>query len=90
MFDLTSNNIFDKGTGNLEIWNIENTKEIINIKLNSSVMAKGSFNPADSNIVIFTENEFANIIDINSGETIYSFAHGDKVTNFKISEDGTF
>lgn len=89
MFDLTSNNIFDKGTRNLEIWNIENTKEIINIKLNSSVMAKGSFNPADSNIVIFTENEFANIIDINSGETIYSFAHGDKVTNFKISEDGT-
>lgn len=89
-FDLETADIYSTGTGNIEIWDTESTQNILNHKLNTSTIAEASFSPVNSNIVAYTENELVKVVDISSGEILFTFTHGSKVTNFKIFNDGDF
>lgn len=87
-FEVNSNNVFDTGKGNIEIWNTENKERIINYELDTSITPKGSFSPVDSNMIIFIENEFLQVLDITSGKIIHSFPNGAMINAFEISNDG--
>jgi WD40 repeat protein len=74
--------LFFSGLGFLDVYNINSHEKLMEMEFRSSNIKNLSFHPDDSSLLIFTEYEKLNVVDLDEKALVYSFSHGDSVSDY--------
>jgi WD40 repeat protein len=76
--------LLGKGRGMLDIYLPGDDRPVITIEFSHSAADDLKFYPYDSDLVILTEGEKLNVCDIKSGQVVYSFLSGDRISDYEM------
>lgn len=82
-YSLETLNLLSKGKGMLDVFDFSGNR-LIERQFDYSSIGKLDFSPYDKNLLVFTESEKLNVLDISQDELLYTFIHGGNVSDYII------
>jgi WD40 repeat protein len=82
-FVLETSDLLSKGKGTLDIFDFDGYR-LINRQFDYSSISDLAFSPYDKNLLLFTESEKINVLDVSMDELLYTFISGGNVSDYII------
>lgn len=85
LFDI--NDLFGSTKGMLQKFSLDHPEALQTWTYPFSHIMKLTLNPSNTSQLVFLEGEKINVLDLATGELLYTFIHGDTVTQYEVNKD---